>query len=208
MSIRSSARSSSNEMSRCPFPRLIAIARRCSSARKYFSAPSRKERRRPFSLRTASRLLRSNSCAKNPWVMSSASSGGRPCRRRKAKMGRQYVRQSFSSASCAAGDSPWASSTTLQCVVANATPPCCPLASVAAVEVTSWGPALTARSKEKIAPKASLLAVTAAAFAEATASEGEAVSLLHSLSSRATCVKINDPWLCDCRNRIIRTLSA
>src|SRR6266853_4455340 len=34
-------------------------------------------------------------------------------------MGRQYVRQSFSSASCAAGDSPCASSTTLQCVVAN-----------------------------------------------------------------------------------------
>src|SRR6266436_541039 len=34
-------------------------------------------------------------------------------------MGRQYMRQSFSSASCAAGDSPCASSTTLQCVVAN-----------------------------------------------------------------------------------------
>jgi len=28
------------------------------------------------------------------------------------------------------------------------------------------------------------------------------------LSLRATCVKINDPWLCDCRNKIIRTLSA
>jgi hypothetical protein len=26
-----------------------------------------------------------------------------------------------------------------------------------------------------------------------------------SLSSSVTCVKINDPWLCDCRNRIIRT---
>src|SRR5437773_5326781 len=38
-------------------------------------------------------------------------------------MGRQYVRQSFSSASCAAGDSPCASRTTLQCVVANATAP-------------------------------------------------------------------------------------
>src|SRR6266480_6009365 len=38
-------------------------------------------------------------------------------------MGRQYVRQSFSSASCAAGDSPCASSTTLQCVVANSAGP-------------------------------------------------------------------------------------
>src|SRR5436189_5309841 len=38
-------------------------------------------------------------------------------------MGRQYVRQSFSSASCAAGDSPCASSTTLQCVVANTAAP-------------------------------------------------------------------------------------
>jgi hypothetical protein len=125
MSIRSSARSSSKGMSRCPLPRLIAIARRCSSARKYFSAPSRKERSRPFSFRTALRLPRSNSWAKNPWVMSSASSGGIPCRRKNAKIGRQYVRQSFSSASCAAGDSPCASITTLQCVVVNAAPPCC-----------------------------------------------------------------------------------
>src|SRR5437868_5630284 len=71
-------------------------------------------------------------------------------------MGRQYVRQSFSSASSAAGDSPCASNTTLQCVVVNATPPCCPLASVAAVEVTSWGAALTGRWNQEIAPKASL----------------------------------------------------
>src|SRR5947208_9743274 len=34
-------------------------------------------------------------------------------------MGRQYVRHSFSSAPCAAGDSPCASSTIVQCVVAN-----------------------------------------------------------------------------------------
>jgi len=27
------------------------------------------------------------------------------------------------------------------------------------------------------------------------------------LSLRATCVKINEPWLCDCQNRIIRILS-
>src|SRR5947199_1802549 len=33
------------------------------------------------------------------------------------------MRQSFSSASCAAGDSPCASSTTLQCVVANTAAP-------------------------------------------------------------------------------------
>src|SRR4030095_15918203 len=31
---------------------------------------------------------------------------------------------------------------------------------------------------------------------------------LHSLSLRGSCVKINEPWLCDCRNRITRTLSA
>src|SRR5205823_6867112 len=42
-------------------------------------------------------------------------------------MGRQYVRQRFSSASCAAGDSPFASSTTLQWVVVNATASFCEL---------------------------------------------------------------------------------
>jgi len=155
MSIRSSARNSSNGIGCCPFPRLIAIVRRCSLATKYFSPPSRKERSRPFSLRTALRLRRSNSSAKKPWVMSSASSGGIPCRRRNAKMGRQYVRQSFSSASCAAGDSPCASSTTLQCVVVKTAPPCGPLTPVAVVEVTSSGAGLTCtiqvknRSKSK-----------------------------------------------------------
>src|SRR5262245_37365824 len=84
--------------------------------------------------------------------MSSASAGGRPCRRRNAKIGRQYVRQSFSSASCAAGDSPCASSTTLQCVVVNAAPPeSARLASLAVVDVTSWGAALTVRGNQKIA---------------------------------------------------------
>ena len=147
MSIRSSARNSSKGIGRSPLPRLIAIARRWSSATNNFSPPSKKERSRPFSLRTAFRLLRSNSCAKNPCVMSSASSGGSPCRRRNAKMGRQYMRQSFSSASCAAGDSPCASSTTLQCVVVNAKPPFCSLAPLVVVGVTSSEAGLTARSK-------------------------------------------------------------
>ncbi len=40
-----------------------------------------------------------------------------------------------------------------------------------------------------------------------TACEGEAVTPV-ALSSRATCVKINDPWLCDCRNRITTTSTA
>src|SRR5436190_24079922 len=79
-----------------------------------------------------------------------------PCRRRNAKLGRQYVRQSFSSASGAAGDSPCASSTTLQWVVVNATPWCCLLASLTGVDVTSWGAALTVRWNQEIAPKASL----------------------------------------------------
>src|SRR6266480_981173 len=87
--------------------------------------------------------------------MSSASSGGILCRRRNAKMGPQYVRQSFSSASCAAGDSPCASSTTLQCVVVKAMPPFCPLARVVVAEVTSWGAPLTVRSNKKIGSKAS-----------------------------------------------------
>jgi hypothetical protein len=65
---------------------------------------------------------------------------------RDAKTGRQYVRQSFSSASCAAADSPCASRTMLQCVVTNAAPPCCSLAPVAVVEVTSLGAPLTVQS--------------------------------------------------------------
>src|SRR4029077_13643601 len=60
-----------------------------------------------------------------------------PCRRRKAKIGRQYVRQSFSSASCAAADSPCASNTTLQCVVVNAAEPFCALPPTPVSEVTS-----------------------------------------------------------------------
>jgi hypothetical protein len=79
-------------------------------------------------------------------------------------MGRQYVRQSFSNASCAAGDSPCASSTTLQCVVVNATPPSCLLAIVAVVEVTSSGAGVTIRSKEKITLKASLKDYAHSAF--------------------------------------------
>src|SRR5215469_8791054 len=85
--------------------------------------------------------------------MSSASDGGRPCRRTNAKMGRQYVRQSFSSASCAAGDSLCASSTTLQCVVVNAAARDCSLARLAVVEVTSSGAALTIRWNQKTAAK-------------------------------------------------------
>src|SRR5213083_690221 len=93
--------------------------------------------------------------------MSSASSGGSPCRRRKAKIGRQYMRQSFSSASCAAGDSPCASSTTLQCVVVNAAPLCCSVAAepIGVSEVASSS-AGTLRSKEKVATKSSLHPLT------------------------------------------------
>ena len=49
------------------------------------------------------------------------------------------MRQSFSSASSAAGDSRCASSTTLQCVVVNAAPPYCPLAPIPVGEVISSG---------------------------------------------------------------------
>src|SRR6266496_1672543 len=65
-------------------------------------------------------------------------------------MGRQYVRQSFSSAFCAARDSPCAVRTTLQWVVANATAPFCPAA--ARTIVLSEAPlslASTLRSKQK-----------------------------------------------------------
>jgi hypothetical protein len=48
-----------------------------------------------------------------------------------------YLRQSFSSAASAAGDSPWASSTTLQCVVAKATAPPSALPPIGPSEVTS-----------------------------------------------------------------------
>src|SRR5215471_20329522 len=103
--------------------------------------------------------------------MSSASDDGRPCRRRNAKIGRQYVRQSFSSASCAAGDSPCASNTTLQWVVVNVLPTYCPLIPVAVVEVTSSGAVLKLRSDQKVALKASMVAVMAAAFARVAPSE-------------------------------------
>ena len=53
------------------------------------NAPSRKERSRPFSLRTTLSLLRSSNCAKKPCVTSSASSGPRPCRLTKLYTGRQ-----------------------------------------------------------------------------------------------------------------------
>src|SRR5215831_9258159 len=69
-------------------------------------------------------------------------------------MGRQYVRQSFSSASCAAGDSPCASSTTLQCVVVNATAPRSVFPPSPVNEDTSL-PADTLRSKEKAGRKSS-----------------------------------------------------
>src|SRR6476660_106470 len=96
--------------------------------------------------------------------MSSASVAPMSWRRKNAKMGRQYVRQSFSSASCAAGDSPCASNTTLQCVVVNAKPPSCPLAPLVVVEVTSSGAGLTVRSKSKITLKASLQDYAHSAF--------------------------------------------
>jgi len=52
-------------------------------------------------------------------------------------MGRQYVRQSLSSASCAAGESPCACNTIVQWVVANATAPFCALELIALDEVAS-----------------------------------------------------------------------
>src|SRR5204863_5322784 len=70
-------------------------------------------------------------------------------------MGRQYVRQSFSSASCAAGDSPCASSTTLQCVVAN-TPVPWTLSPVALTPVNGCSVGDTLRCNQKIEQKASL----------------------------------------------------
>src|SRR2546423_4472930 len=139
-----------------------------------------------------------------------------PCRRRNANIGRQYVRQSFSSASCAAGDSPCASSTTLQWVVVNATPWCCPLASLAGVDVTSWGAALTVRWNQEIAPKASLHgddttrpnSHTICADCIHRRKKAALAFCLLCLSSRLRCVNIDAPWLCDCLNKIIRTSSA
>src|SRR5437764_5821930 len=87
--------------------------------------------------------------------MSSACSGGMPCRLRKAKMGRQYVRQSFSSASRAAVDLPCAVSTTLQWVVVNATAP----SSVSLPIVLSEAPlssGFTLRSSKKPRRKSQL----------------------------------------------------
>src|SRR6266542_180676 len=63
-------------------------------------------------------------------------------------MGRQYVRQSFSSASSAAGDSPCASSTTLQCVVANGTAPFCTFPPIAVNDVASSSAAHSDTSKK------------------------------------------------------------
>src|ERR1043166_8263117 len=70
-------------------------------------------------------------------------------------MGRQYVRQSFSSASCAAGDSPCASSTTLQCVVAN-TPVPWTLSPVALTPVNGCSAGDTLQCNQKIVQEASL----------------------------------------------------
>src|SRR6059036_2597160 len=94
---------------------------------------------------------------------------------------------------CAAGDSPCASSTTLQCVVVKATPRWCPgvAGSTADSEVTSSFVELTIPQKEKLASTSSLHSRLAA----------------FSLSSRATCVKIDASWLCDCQNKIIGTSS-
>src|SRR6476660_9884446 len=90
--------------------------------------------------------------------MSSASSCEIPCRRRNTKIGRQYVRQSFPSASCAAGDSSCAANTTLQCVVVNATgqpgPPGAPPRAVREVTSSSAGtpPSMEKSLKAKPAP--------------------------------------------------------
>src|SRR4029453_6810164 len=97
----------------------------------------RKQHRRPFSLRSALKPRRSSSRAKKPGVRSFASSAPMPCRLTKPWIGRQYVRQSFASASCAAADSPCASNTTLQCVVVNAAEPFCALPPTPVSEVTS-----------------------------------------------------------------------
>src|SRR6266436_10026956 len=132
------------------------------------------------------------------------------------------MQQSFSSASCAAGDSPCAVRTTLQCVVANATAGFCPVdggpipLNSRKLSESSAG---TLSSKKKVAPKSSLEnRADHSPFSSVHKERGLAVvdlnvtaekpSLLDVLSSRETCVKINVPWLYDCRNRIIKTSNA
>src|SRR5437868_8137659 len=63
-------------------------------------------------------------------------------------MGRQYMPQSFSSAACAAGDSPCASRTTLHCVVVKAIPPR-DSGPIAVSEITSSAAALTPANHSK-----------------------------------------------------------
>src|SRR5436190_23111629 len=65
-----------------------------------------------------------------------------PCRLMKLYTGRQYVRQSFSSASCAAGDALCASSTTLQCVVAKMAAPFSRLSPVGPIPLPEAPPSL------------------------------------------------------------------
>jgi len=69
---------------------------------KNISAPRQKRTKSSFFLADSTDFLRSNSCAKkNPWVMSSASSGGSPCRRQKRKKSvANRCGKVFSSASC------------------------------------------------------------------------------------------------------------
>jgi hypothetical protein len=84
------------------------------------------------------------------------------------------VRQSLSSACCAAGDSPCASKTTLQWVVVKAIAPT-DAGPVALSEVTSSGaaltPVITVRSRAESKPAYLPRGRTAAAFAEATAGQ-------------------------------------
>src|SRR4029077_3505193 len=70
-------------------------------------------------------------------------------------MGRQYVRQSFSRAFWAAGDSPCASSTTLQCVVAKI-PGERTVSSVALADVNQCSAGGILQWKQTTARKASL----------------------------------------------------
>src|SRR6266568_3802875 len=78
-------------------------------------------------------------------------------------MGRQYVRQSFSSASCAAGDSPCASSTTLQCVVANTAAPFSHLRPVGPIPLPEAPPSLadTVAIQGKSHPKIKIIGASA-----------------------------------------------
>src|SRR5205814_4826032 len=69
------------------------------------------------------------------------------------------MRQSFSSASCAAGDSPCASSTTLQCVVANTPAPFSRLRSVGPIPLSEAPPSLadTVAIQAKNRPKIKII---------------------------------------------------